>query len=187
MRKQKEKYMKCPCCSIEKPRTEITVCLSILGKIIVKHYEMSASDAYEMLIGSNYIWACDDCLNRKKAIVAFPTFQNNELDSYLAYYDTDITCRTCGTKFTFTKEEKKLWYETLKFRMESMPVNCLPCRKQVRLLKAQNNTLSEILKKDAHEISMEELKTLVDIYTQWDKQEKATYYERLITKKLKSL
>ncbi|KPE50496.1 zinc-ribbon domain containing protein [Chryseobacterium indologenes] len=187
MRKQKEKYVKCPCCSIEKPRTEITVCLSILGKIIVKHYEMSASDAYEMLIDSNYIWACDDCLNRKKAIVAFPTFQNNELDSYLAYYDTDVTCRTCGTKFTFTKEEKKLWYETLKFRMESMPVNCLPCRKQVRLLKAQNNTLSEILKKDAHEISIEELKTLVDIYTQWDKQEKATYYERLITKKLKSL
>ncbi len=187
MRKQKKKYAKCPCCSIEKHSTEITVCLSILEKIIMKYYNSPASDAYEMLVDSSYQWACDDCLNRKKAIVAFPAFQNNELKSYLAYYDTKLTCRTCGTGFIFAKEEKKLWYETLKFRIEAIPVNCLPCRKKVRLLKIENNTLSDILKKADHDISMEDLKKLVEIYTNWNKPEKVSYYQKLIRKRLKTL
>ncbi|MDR2237389.1 MAG: zinc-ribbon domain containing protein [Chryseobacterium sp.] len=188
MKRKQNKYARCPCCFIEKHRTEISVCLPILEHILKKqllYYKDLSIDAYDVLINDNLQWACDDCLNSKKAILAFPALQHNEWNSHLAYYDTDCICRNCDTDFKFTKEEKKLWYETLRFRIESKPVSCLVCRKKIRQLKIENNTLSELFKKEITALSPEELGTVIRIYTQWGKTEKTKYYERLLKKKLR--
>ncbi|SHK33117.1 Probable zinc-ribbon domain-containing protein [Chryseobacterium polytrichastri] len=171
---------------MEKYKAEISVCLSILENIIKIHFKQYKDlniDAYEDFTNNNFEWACDLCLKNKKAIIAIPPLQNHVWNPKVAYYDTYLICRTCGKDFTFTKEEKKIWYETLQFWIQSSPVNCLQCRQQIRLLKIQSSTLSSILKKDKKEMSIEELTTVVEIYQKWNKPEKVKHYESLLKKK----
>lgn len=188
MTKHKKKYAICPCCLAERHRTEMTVCLAILEKMEraeYKHFKELNIDTYNSFIDSYFEWACDVCLKDKKAILASPALQNASMTPSLAYYDKEKTCRTCDAAFTFTKEEKKLWYEQLKFWIDSEPVNCLNCRREIRLLKTENTTISDILQKDEQEISIDELKIVADIYRKWDKIEKAKFYEAIIEKKRK--
>ncbi|MFI5407101.1 MAG: zinc-ribbon domain containing protein [Nitrososphaerales archaeon] len=164
------------------------ICLSILEKIerkLYKHYKELNIDSYDSFIDCNFEWACDTCLKDKKAILANPSLQNYAWNPNLAYHDKELICRTCGANYKFTKEEKQLWYEKLKFWIDSEPVSCLNCRRHLRILKKENKTLSDILKKDEKEISIDELKTLSDIYRKWDKIEKAKFYDNLIRKKLR--
>ncbi|HEX6427904.1 MAG TPA: zinc-ribbon domain containing protein, partial [Niastella sp.] len=161
----------------------MTVCLAILEEMEkkeYKHYKELNIDTYNNFIDSSFEWACDVCLQNKKAILASPAQQNTSLTPSLAYHDIEKNCRTCGAEFTFTKEEKKLWYEQLKFWIDSEPVNCLKCRRQIRLLKAENKTLSDILQKDEQEITIDELKIVSDIYRKWDKIEKVKFYESMV-------
>jgi hypothetical protein len=186
MAKPKKKYPKCPCCLTERNRTEMKVCLSILEKIErkeFKHYKEWGIDPYNSFIGDNFEWACDTCLNEKKAILANPGLQTFVWSPNLAYFDSEKVCRTCGKDFKFTKEEKQLWYEKLKFWMDSEPVNCLQCRRELRVLKAENKILSGILQKAEKEITVDELKTVADIYRKWDKPEKVKFYEAMTRKK----
>lgn len=189
MKKQKNKYVKCPCCGIERHKTEMKLCLSLFEKaerFELKHYKELKIDTYDNFIECDFEWACDACLNEKKAIPANPKQQVYAWNPNLAYADKNLTCRTCCGNFMFTKEEKLLWYEKLKFWIDSEPVNCLKCRRQLRLLKSENKTLSEILKKDKSQLATEELKTVADIYRKWDKVDKVKYYEALLKKKLKA-
>ncbi len=186
MAKPKKKYAKCPSCLTDRHRTEMTLCLSILEKIErkeFKHYKELNIDTYNSFIDSKFEWACDFCLNEGKAILANPGLQTYAWTPHLAYHDIDLVCRTCGTSFKFTKEEKQLWYEKLKLWIDSEPANCLKCRRQQRLLKTENKKLSDILRKRENEITIDELKTVSDIYRKWDKVEKAKLYEAIIRKK----
>ena len=188
MSKPKKKYAKCPSCLTDRHRTEMTVCLSILEKLErkeYKHYKELNIDTYNSFFDSKFEWACDTCLKERVAILAKPGLQNYAWTPHLAYHDTDLICRTCGTDFKFTKEEKQLWYEKLKFWIDSEPANCLRCRRQLRFLKSENKTLSEILKKKEKEITTDELKTVSDIYRKWDRIEKAKFYDSIIRKRNK--
>ena len=165
----------------------MTICISALEKLERKeygHYKELSIDTYNSFINSSLEWACDNCLKDKKAILANPGSQNFVWHPNLAFRDKDLVCRKCGTDFKFTKEEKQLWYEKLKFWIDSGPVNCLRCRREIRLFKAENKLLSDILKKDENEITIEELKTVSGIYKKWDKPEKAKFYEAAIRRKL---
>ncbi len=188
MARQKKKYAKCPCCLTERHRTELTVCLSILEKLerkANKHFKELNIDTYYSFVDSNFEWACDMCLKDNKASLANPGLQTYAWTPNLAYYDKALTCRTCSADFKFTKEEKQLWYEKLKFWGDSEPIKCLKCRRQVRYLKIENKILSDILKKDENEISIDELKTVSEIYRKWDKIEKAKVYDAIFKKRLR--
>lgn len=190
MKKQKKKYAKCHCCLTEVHRTEMKICLSILEKRDRKMYKFYKElnlnlDAYDSFIDNSFEWACDACLNNKKAILANPALQINNRDPHLAYSDKEIDCNACGTQFQFTKEEKQVWFEQYQFRGDYEPVNCLNCRREIRLLKNENKILSDILKKSENEISMNELKIISDIYRNWGKIEKAKFYEAIGKKRMK--
>lgn len=190
MTKKKKKYAICPCCSAEKHRTEMTVCLAILEKDEMaeyRYYKENNIDSYDSLIDGQLGWACDVCLKDKKAILANLAQQTPSLTPQFAYFDTQKVCRTCGVDFIFKKEEKQLWYEQLKFWIDSEPVNCLKCRQEIRLLKEENKTLSDILQKDENEIPIDELRGVVDIYRKWDKIERAKFYEAMLQKRVKLL
>ena len=166
----------------------MTICLSILEKIERKPYKSYKElniDTYHSFVDCDFEWACDACLKDKKATLSNPALQTYAWNPNLAYYDKELICRTCGANFKFTKDEKQLWYEKLKFWIHSEPVSCLNCRRQIRLLKKENKTLSEILKKDETKISIDELKIVSDIYRKWDKIERAKFYDNLIRKKLR--
>ena len=186
MKSPKQKYAECPCCLSPRYATEMITCIKLLEKIEraeYRHYKELNIDTYQSFINNNFEWACDFCLEDKKAIIANPGLQNYTGYPNLAYSDKAKICRTCEEKFTFTKEEKQHWYEKLKFWVDSEPVNCKLCRREMRHLKAENKVMSEILKKEEKNISIEELESVVEIYRKWNKPGKAKYFGAILRKR----
>ncbi len=182
---KKQKYAKCPCCQTERHRTEMKTAIAQMEKLdraAYKHYKALSIDTYASFIDSDFNWACDVCLNNKKAILAHPSLQQYAWNPNYAYFDTRHTCRTCETVFTFSKEEKKYWFETLKFWTDAEPVNCVNCRKEVRQFKNQNTRLSNILQQKEEDISIEELEEVIEIYTKWEKIKRVKYYQSVLRK-----
>ena len=187
MKKRKNKYAICPSCKGERYQTEMQVAISQkdkLDSIQYKNYKGLEDNSYHSFVNSNFDWACDICLDTKMAIVANPSLQNFCWNPNYSYYDTKHQCRTCKSDFIFSKEEKKYWYETLQFWIDSTAIHCVECRKEKRELKKENTTLSSILKKEEKEISIEELESVIDIYTKWEKTERTKYYQALLKKKI---
>lgn len=188
MTSKKQSYPKCVCCGNERHRTEVKQALSVIGRLDKNehHYfhQVKPYD-YVTLKGLESDWACDECLNLGKAIPSQPEAQNYCWEPRLAYFDTQHECQSCHKPFIFGKEEKRFWFETLKFWIDSTPNHCAGCRKEMRALKKENNTLTAVLAKPEADMSMSELEEVVAIYTHWDKKEKAGYYKSLIRKRSK--
>lgn len=71
----------------------------------------------------------------ESAIMADQSKHNFSTMSHLKWYmDTLLDCRTCHRPFLFFAREQQYWYETLRFRLESVCVNCYDCRKTEREL-----------------------------------------------------
>lgn len=150
-----------------------------------RYYKELGIDTYNSFIDSSFEWACDSCLTSKKAVLANPGLQEASVYPNLAYCDSKRNCRTCGSDFIFSADEKKLWYESLKFPSSAVPVDCLSCRKDKRRAKANNKVLTDILKKDTEDIPVSDLEKVVAVYRNTGKEEKAKFYESAIKKKLK--
>ena len=73
-----------------------------------KRYKELALDKYlyGSFVEADFEWACDRCLETKKAILASPGLQETPWTPNLAYSDTLMHCNECKTEFTFKKEEK---------------------------------------------------------------------------------
>lgn len=180
MKHKKNKSAKCKCCGLMKDKLDVSICLSVLKNVDFIKDSDQKFDLYESLIDNSFEWACDKCINDKRALIANPSQQKDTYSPYLTYYSVNLNCKKCGNEFTFTKEEKKLWYEELKFFRESVPLNCLNCRKEIRIFKIQNKILSQILKKDVEEMSIEELSQITKIYYEWDKTDKFNFYSKIL-------
>ena len=141
--------------------------------------------SYQKFVNNHLTWACDGCLKSKKALLARPSFQTHSPigEPHYAYFDSRFTCRTCKEKFVFSKEEKQYWYEKLQFWVFSTPVNCASCRKEIRELKAENTTLSDLLRKQEGDLTQEELETVRGIYEKWGKEDKVNYYTAVLRKR----
>ena len=176
---------------MEKHSTELKTVMKILEKIekevFHKHYKEIGIDTYASFVHNDFQWACDDCLQSKKAILAASGAKFYYSNPSLAYYDIPKVCKKCGVDFIFSKTEKKLWYDTLGFVLDSSPNNCKECRREIRHLKRENSILSGILKKEELEITGDELNTIIEIYTNWDKAEKVKYYQALLRKRMKKV
>ncbi len=78
-------------------------------------------------------WACDDCLEQGRAILANPGLQKFvDCVPYYAYFDLQLECGTCGKRFQFSAKEQQFWYESLKFWVQSWPKDCVECRREKR-------------------------------------------------------
>lgn len=173
--KRKKAYPKCPSCKIPRHPTEMKEALTENEKI----------DASSDFMDGSFDWACDLCLSSKKAIKANPGLQNYCWSPHYAYFNSHLICRNCDTPFIFSIKEKQFWFEEIKFWIDSAPVNCLNCRKEIRLLKKENKTLSDILSKKEDAISVDELKKVIQIYAKWQKEERAKYYQSVLKKRKK--
>lgn len=190
LKKSRIKLAKCPCCSIERHRTEIQISISILEKFEKKDFKQYKElqleqHTYASFIDANFAWACDNCLETKKAVLATPGLQETPWMPHIAYFDTQLDCYLCKREFLFKKEEKKVWYESYKLPINAQPNNCLDCRRSTRKQNSENKNISQILKKSEIEITNLELEVVVRIYTSWDKMEKAKYYQSILNKRIK--
>jgi hypothetical protein len=185
-KKKPEKLAVCPCCGQGRHRTEVTRCARILEdyerKLYGKHYKDVHHDSFLTIAAADFEWACDVCFAAGKAIPATPELQVTSHQPHLAYPDKALDCPSCKQPFLFKKGEKQLWYESLKFHISAVPKECPECRKNTRHRKLQTKRLSEILNKEELQVTVEEWSEVVQVYTDWGKEDKAAFYRSKIRK-----
>src|SRR5688572_16280721 len=130
--------LKCPCCHERRRYGEFQ-------HLYLHNYQFKRSGVASLLEGAinsyeDTYWACDICLDKKRAIPGKPELQNviGFVHPFVAYYDRERKCVSCGVKFIFSKEEQQYWYEELKFITWSVPKNCPGCRKEQRKPRVRN-------------------------------------------------
>jgi hypothetical protein len=130
-------------------------------------------------------WACDNCFKEKLAIEGNPLIQNYGIGlPFLAYYDKEKKCNTCGEHFIFRKEEQQFWYEELQFIIWSEPKNCSKCRKEKRAPYEINTEISNLVR-DINTNNLGQLEKVIELYLQINKVEKAKYYFSFVKKLVK--
>jgi hypothetical protein len=88
-------------------------------------------------------WACNACLEAKRALPANPSLQRYcDTPVYLAYFDKICHCEDCGEDFVFEASEQQYWYEQLRFWVQSHPKQCKQCRHRRRAKKEATQYLS---------------------------------------------
>ncbi|WP_083325760.1 zinc-ribbon domain containing protein [Hymenobacter coccineus] len=130
----KLKPLKCPCCGELQPESECSVFISQISQDVPnKYYGTSGGN----IIGNLYWldaqknrvdWACDICLQQKRAFQGKPKRQLFcDFAPHFAYFDKQIICRDCGIIFQFLKEEQAHYYEKLVFKVQAERVRCDIC------------------------------------------------------------
>lgn len=75
-------------------------------------------------------------INHETAVRADVGKQNCSICPRYWYVDAIFPCERCGAEFTFSAGEQRAWYEEYGFWVDSLPRHCLPCRRDLRTLKA---------------------------------------------------
>lgn len=173
MKQLNDVAIECPCCNEIRRYGH----LEHLRKWHVQHDNPGILSPIESAESGFLQWACDECIKKRKAIVGKPDRQNviGITHPYLAYYDQQRTCSTCGIAFTFSKEEQQHWYEELKFVTWSDAKDCKDCRKTKRGEKERNKRIAELLQELQPE-DLDRIEELVQLYLEIDHVEKAKYF-----------
>lgn len=94
------------------------------------------------------------------AVFADVSRQNYPLFPRPIYVDMLKTCRTCHRPFLFYANEQRFWFETLRLPIDVDCVNCVPCRKHARRVKASLDRYANAL--NAARLDAKDMKTFVD-------------------------
>jgi hypothetical protein len=70
------------------------------------------------------------------AVRADPAKQNCSICPRYWYVDAVFPCDRCGGEFEFTAAEQRTWYEEYGFWIDSLPRQCLACRRASRDVRA---------------------------------------------------
>lgn len=71
-------------------------------------------------------------MDYRTAVRANVEAQNCSICPRYWYIDATFACERCGDEFTFSAAEQRLWYETYRFWVDSIPKRCLACRRDAR-------------------------------------------------------
>lgn len=174
---KKKLLQKCPCCKQPRRLSECRIfsnqVRALIGnypnKLHVSDLELlgnySGSRAHEESVQ----WACDECIESKRAITGEPRKQLFlDYPPYFAYFDQEKVCRVCQQIFVFEKGEQQHWYEHLRFWVQATRVYCKDCQSEKRQL----DRLSQLLYNFQY-TDWEPLKEIVGIYLQRKEYDKA--------------
>lgn len=134
--KQKHKPQKatCPCC--KKPRDLVagTPLLALEDELRRQNADPLCRPvgwSFEAARAGRLQWACNQCLERGRAIRGTPAIQTFcDYEPYFAYFDVELRCEDCEKQFLFSAREQQFWYERLKFWVQSRPKQCRRARRQ---------------------------------------------------------
>ncbi len=123
-------------------------------------------------------WACQECLGHGRAIRARTDLQVYCCATrFLAYFDWERGCTDCGSSFVFASGEQRFWYETLKFIPDSIPNQCVPCRRKRREQQDSRRLLAEALPK-VDPSNAASLAAVADLYARCGHVKKAAEFYR---------
>ena len=177
----------CPVCSTERNEDNCKIIREIIADLAANEprwfewfYGGDQEKAFNRLAQGSYGWACDSCLSSGAAITADYKHQDFcDWPPYLAYVDESLICRTCGSEFTFSKEEQLYWYETLVFLVQSRAVNCKGCRKSLRESKtayAKAQKEADSLKETIDLKNTDQVSKLISLYERTGSHKKVAFY-----------
>jgi len=192
-RKKRIKIITCPCCEFPRGKDELQIVSSLFPyNGFMGAVGQSYLNSFMYIVASHRSliqWACDNCINKGKAILANPKKQyytfHHPMDTampFLAYYDKPFTCETCKSETFFSKEEQLNWYEKFSFIVHSEPKSCRRCRKKIRKKNNLNTELSELLK-DGIPKEKDRLLRISEIYKEMGKVDKMRWYLKAAGKK----
>ena len=181
MTRNNSKYITliCPCCNISRHPEQYQKLKEFNEQHKYEHMISVIDSAKEGFLH----WACDKCLEDKKALLGKPDIQNwgGFAYPYFAFYDIAKQCETCGKKFIFSKEEQQHWFEVLKFIVWSDAKNCKDCRKQLKVTRTRNTKISELVK-NLSKNNIDQAENLIELYLEIDKVDKAKFYFAILGK-----
>ncbi|WP_207432574.1 zinc-ribbon domain containing protein [Sabulibacter ruber] len=180
----KEEYLydsyRCPNCNQIRKLTELTYLLK-WNEQFKSSYMISVVEEARQ---GHLKWACDDCIKSKRVVVGKAEEQNWNGITYpfFTHNDEILECQTCKCSFEFSKEEKKFWYEDLKFIVWSYPKNCASCRRKIREPKVKSKRLTELIT-NIENTDTTEVEEIIDIFLEYGNFEKAKYYLSVLRKR----
>ena len=129
-------------------------------------------------------WACDICIEKERVIVGRPDQQNWTGFAYPFFTHNDelLKCESCDCEFMFSKEEKRFWYENLKFIVWSYPKHCSSCRRRIRAPRIKNNRLTELIS-NVDRVTDNEVEEIIDIFLEYGNIDKAKFYLSVLRKR----
>jgi hypothetical protein len=137
----------CPCCQKKVTEAHLSNTIELL-KLNDCWHEVTPEQPLIFTL-PHYKWACDTCLENKKAILADITKQNYvrrvveaKRPFHLAYTPLKFVCRQCEKPFTISSAQQKRSYEHAKISIRSVPIICFGCQ--------ANEDISPEAKKLAH-------------------------------------
>jgi len=180
--------LQCPCCKKRVAPPKMKKTFSLLPYNGFAYAIGSSIEEAFLFVVSRYPdfhqWACDDCINGRKAILANPQKQfytfKYPWDSaipFLAYFDKGYTCESCGEKGILAKEIQQHWYEELKLVVYTRAKRCKNCR----TTKDLNTELSNLLK-DGKPEDKASLMRISEVYEKMGKIEKMKAYRKAAEK-----
>lgn len=93
-----------------------------------------------------WFWACDECVDAGRAVVADVTRVTVSMGiPFAAYVDRPFRCEDCGADAVFSAREQQHWFETLGFLIWVYPKQCAPCRANRRVRARANTALADAL------------------------------------------
>jgi hypothetical protein len=76
---------------------------------------------------------------------------HNSYSPLFWYEDQPLVCVDCATKFVFTKEEQRRWYEDLQLPIQVRCIRCPECRRKIRTAKvSQKKHMEELAHVEPH-------------------------------------
>lgn len=178
-RKSKFTTLICPCCHIARYPEQY----QRLREFNEQHNYEHMVSVFDSAKQGFLHWACDKCLEDKKAILGNPGIQNwgGFTYPYFAFYDRIKQCENCRKKFVFSKEEQQHWFQVLKFIAWSEAKNCKDCRRQLRDSRTRNTKISELIK-DLGKNNIDQAECLIELYLEINNVEKAKFYFAILRK-----
>lgn len=189
------KIPKCPTCGVKKTQNETKELYKFIDTLFEQQPRWSdwfygsnkelAYDKYTYGID----WACDECISNGFVLLAALEKQEYlDWPPYFIYRDKEHECRTCGSKFIFSKEEQRFWYEDLGFWVQSEAVNCKVCRLEIRKRKERIREAQKELQELCPSLSfdnIEQLEKIIELYKITESNNKIKQYTERLNKLIK--
>ncbi len=173
----------CPCC--QKKVTEENISNTIELLKLNGYWQEVTPEQPHVFTVPHYKWACDACLENKKAILADITKQNYTNRSerfkrpfHLAYTPLKLVCRLCEKPFKISTQQQQRFYEALKRPIRSVPTLCFGCSKMDNLSPEEKKIVH--LKKKGLDTNKNKLRKLVAAYKEMNDLENVQKYQSML-------
>lgn len=157
----------CPSCQQNRGISQMQYVLGLMEQLGKQALLEPGMSAQALLQKHDIGWACDICIDNGVAELVDEQADHKSWYPYFSYYNTEKNCLWCGTEFTYTKEEKRYWFENLRFSFHAIPSHCESCKKELFEGTPEQERCDMLLEQGGKNLSKKEKEELSTIFKAW--------------------